>query len=85
MDYRQARDLAAKEQKPLAVIIGSGSTGWEKVVPMADRTATAMRAGFVCVYVDKTTPEGEKLAKAFEMNDAGVIISNVSPGSAPST
>ena len=77
MDYRNAKEMAARDHRPLAVVIGTGSTGWDAVVPMVDRTADAMRTGYVCVYVDKSTPAGRKLAGEFEMSDTvGVVISD---------
>src|SRR6185369_16011411 len=79
LDYRQARDVAAREQKPLAVVVGTGAAGWDKIVAgdLAPETASALRSGFVCVYVDKSTPDGEKLAKAFDLTKTtGLVISD---------
>jgi hypothetical protein len=76
-DYLQARELAVQNGKPLAVVIGSGTAGWGKIVPMNDTTAASMRSGFVCVYIDKTTVSGQKLADAFEMTESvGLVISD---------
>ena len=76
-DYRNAREQAARDHRPLAIVIGTGSSGWDAVVPMVDRTADDLRTNFVCVYVDKNTPAGQKLARDFEMTDTvGVVISD---------
>jgi hypothetical protein len=77
MSYRQAKDIAAQAQKPLVVVIGSGSAGWDDVVAMEDDTATAVRANFVCCYIDKNTERGAQLAREFEMVDTtGVVMSD---------
>ena len=76
--YYQASQLVEQEKKPLAVFLGTGQKGWEKVAgslsPEAEKVLTA---GYLCAYVDTTTPEGEKLAQAFEIkNGVGIVISD---------
>ena len=76
MDYRQAHDVAARDQKPLCVVIGNGSHGWDNVCDIADNSADTMRSAFVCCYVDKATPEGQKMAAEFALDGVGMIISD---------
>jgi len=76
-DYVQARDLAARTGKPMAVVIGDGSNGWKKVLPLNETTTSAINSGFVCVYIDKTTTTGKELANAFAMADTiGLVMSD---------
>jgi len=79
LDYRQAQELAARDQKPLAVVLGSGPASWEKLVAgeISDETSNVLRTNFVCVYVDTKTVEGKKLADDFEMSsNPGLVISD---------
>ncbi|MFL5329243.1 MAG: hypothetical protein ACJ8C4_10040 [Gemmataceae bacterium] len=77
MSYRQAKDIAAQAQKPLVVVIGTGSAGWGDVVSMEDQAASAVRANFVCCYIDRNTERGAQLAREFEMVETtGVVMSD---------
>src|SRR5262245_49472694 len=79
LDYRQARALATREQKPLAVFVGKGENAWRKVVqggPDAD-TRTLLLKSFVLVYVDQTTEYGQELAASLNMTGrTGLVISS---------
>lgn len=82
-DYRQARELATREHKPMAVVIGNGANGWDKVVvggAFGSETVSTLRTGFVCVYVDNSTPAGAKLAKDFGVTETGVVFSDRTAG-----
>jgi len=77
LDYRQAKALAAREHKPLAVVIGTGAANWDVVSTgsLGDNAADTLRTAYVCVYVDVATEAGQKLASEFEMKK-GLVISD---------
>src|SRR5687767_8087904 len=78
-DYKQARELGSREQKPLVVVIGSEGTPWAKLAKAteADPALSATLAEkFVCLYVDTATEPGQQLAKAFEIAGTGLVISD---------
>jgi len=78
-DYRQAKSLAAREHKPLAVVIGTGAANWDNVVSagsLGDTAINTIRSTYVCVYIDTATEAGKKLAKEFDFTGPGVIISD---------
>lgn len=79
-DYAQARQQAAAQKMPLAIVFGSGANGWTKVVraesPNADITKM-LSDRYVCLYVDMATPAGQKLAQSFEITgNVGMVISD---------
>jgi hypothetical protein len=76
--YATAQKMGTEHQKPVLVVIGSGANGWMNVIrdgaPSAE--VTQMMAKYVCVYIDAATPEGMKLAQAFEVTGSGLVISD---------
>lgn len=75
-DYARALKLAATEQKPMAVLIGTGDS-FAKLLSDASLTAETKKAigeKFVCVSVNIDTPAGKELAEQFQMN-SGLVIS----------
>lgn len=76
LDYRQAKAQAAKEQKPLAVVIGRGSAGWDGVLAgtLSDAAAQTLRNSYICVYVDAATESGKKLASEFSAASAPTLV-----------
>jgi hypothetical protein len=79
-DYGTASRQSAAAKKPLAVILGTGESGWEKLDREGRLTTEAkglLSDKYVCVYVNTETPSGQRLAKAFEMpNGRGIVISD---------
>src|SRR5215470_5211183 len=79
-DYDQARKEGQKASKPLAVFIGAGSGGYGQVSQEGKLSAEAGRllaAHYVCVYLNTDTPQGRRLAAAFNLKDkAGVVLSD---------
>jgi hypothetical protein len=79
-DYFAASKLSATAKKPLAVVLGSGDAGYDKLDrdgKLTDEAKGLLASKYVCVYVDTDTPEGKKLARAFEMpNGRGIVISD---------
>lgn len=79
-DYSLARTQCVSENKPLAVFIGSGKSGWNNVSKEGelDQDVRKLLAEqYICVYIDRTDTDGWRLAHAFEMtHGAGLIISS---------
>lgn len=77
--YQTARNAGRSAKKPLAVFVGSGSKGWEKVTEEGGLTRRArqlLSEQYVCVYADVATTEGKNLAKALDITSgSGLIIS----------
>ena len=77
-DYSAARSQAIAQKKPLAVVLGTGANGMDKVVVGLDKeTQKRLANDFVCVYVDTSSPNGKLLATAFEIvGGQGVVLSD---------
>jgi hypothetical protein len=79
-DYGTASRQSVAAKKPLAVVLGTGEAGWEKLDREGRLTTEAkglLADKYVCVYVNTETPSGQRLAKAFEMpNGRGIVISD---------
>jgi phosphoribosylformylglycinamidine (FGAM) synthase-like amidotransferase family enzyme len=78
-DYTAAQKKAVAQQKPLAVIFGQGTNGWQQLsggslLPEAGRT---LDDKYVYCYVDTATPEGQALAKQFALRSSvGLVVSD---------
>jgi hypothetical protein len=79
-DYDLARKLGRESQKPLAVFIASGKSGWHnlsKEGKLGKETSFVLAAEYVCVYLDTTQERAKRLATAFEVPDGkGLILSD---------
>jgi predicted transcriptional regulator len=76
-DYRQARALAIKEQKPMAVVIGQGESGWDKLFSDSDFATTVsaeQRNAYVWVYLDLSQDAGKKMAANFELTKGPALV-----------
>ena len=83
-DYRVAREIGAKHQKPLAVFVGGGEMNWKQVTregqPDAD-VSKVLSEQYVRVYVNAETPEGRQLAESFGLTGTrGLVISDRTGG-----
>jgi hypothetical protein len=77
-DYHSALWKGKTEKKPLAVFIGSGQKGYEKVCrggKWTRRMKRILARDYICVYVNTRKKDGQKWARAFGV-DKGVIISD---------
>jgi hypothetical protein len=77
-DYRLAREMGIRENKPLVVVIGSSKTDWANLAKPAEQDETinpTLRNSYVCLFVDTDTTEGQQLARSFEMTGPGLVIS----------
>jgi len=79
-DYAQAKVQGESQKKPLAVFLGSGERGWEKVARDGGVNAQAQQIltnRYVPLYIDTTTDAGSELAHAFAVHDGqGLVISD---------
>ena len=80
MDYGIAAERGTAQQKPLAVFIGTGETGWDEVSKdgsLGRGAKELLAAHYVCVYLDASKEEGKRLAKAFAVNEGmGLVLSD---------
>ncbi|MBY0525026.1 MAG: hypothetical protein K2R98_16595 [Gemmataceae bacterium] len=81
-DYSQARKQGQSEKKPLAVFVASGKDGWSKVArsgELSKEIEKTLASSYVCVYVDRSTEAGKKLAGALGVEGSlGLVISDAS-------
>jgi hypothetical protein len=79
-DYDAARQAVQTEKKPLAVFLGSGENGYDKVCrdgTLSKEAQEALQNSYVCLYLDMNTEAGKRLSEAFEITKpAGLVISN---------
>jgi hypothetical protein len=79
-DYGLACQQVAKEKKPLAVFIGSGAAGWEKLSregKIGKEAREALSSSYVCLYIDASSAEGKRLARSFDVPQGlGIVISD---------
>lgn len=78
--YTKAQEMGASQKKPLAIVIGSGSNGWSKVVreaTPATEVTQLLREQYICVYIDSATPAGKKFAADLGITQSsGIILSD---------
>lgn len=83
-DYAQARQQSKAAQKPIAVFIGSGAQGYDKLSrdgQLGKDIEQVLTANYVCLYLDMRAAASRQLAVAFEMpNGLGVVISDATGG-----
>ena len=83
-DYRLARQIGERTQKPIAVFIGSGSVSWRQLTHEGQFDADIQRRlndRFVRVYLDVSTPYGRKVADALGVSaNQGLVISDRTGG-----
>jgi hypothetical protein len=79
-DYGIASERGITQQKPLAVFIGTGQTGWDDVSKDGSLGRGAnelLAAHYVCVYLDASNEQGKQLAKAFAIAEGpGLVLSD---------
>ncbi len=82
-DYVAARKIGRQEEKPLAVFIGSGQRGWEKISherKLSPDVRKLLTDHYVCVFVDTSKAHGKRLASEFDMTH-GLVLSTRDGGS----
>lgn len=77
-DYATALKCSREQHKPLAIFIGCGEDGWQKVVrggKVGKEIEHMLSKEFVCVYLDAETPAGKKMAAALKVSDdMGLVL-----------
>src|SRR5262245_62068454 len=78
--YPDAQQRAAAQRKPIAVVFAPGPFAWSKVIrdpSPAPTVSKLLTDQYVCVFVDTHTPEGQNLARNFEIAaDRGIVLSD---------
>src|SRR5207244_7023921 len=78
--YGIAKKTAASVGKPLAVVFGAGSKGWQRLDRDGDLSNEAIEIlmdRYICVHIDTATDKGKSLANAFELpGGLGIVISD---------
>ena len=78
-NYTQAQKMAAQENKSMAVFLTPGQNGMNQLIPggVNQQAREILADNYVAVMVDTTTPEGQRLARAFQIrNGQGLILSD---------
>jgi hypothetical protein len=77
-DYAAARRQGESAGKPLAVFIGSGKSGWEKVCrdDVSGECKEMLASKYVPCYIDVSTDEGRRLAPLFKVSGPSLVISD---------
>jgi len=79
-DYEAAHRQGSRDRKPLAVVFGSGPSGWESLSKegrLSNEVHDLLLAHYVPVYIDTDKSEGRRLAGSFEMGQTtGLVISD---------
>mgnify|MGYP002784605777 CR=1 FL=1 len=78
--YPAAQQVAISQNKPLAVVFGPGANGWAKLLrteSSAPQVEKLLAEHYICVYVDTSTPEGQKIARNFDITSSvGLVLSD---------
>ena len=78
-DYAAAQQKAVAKQRPLAIVFGKGEDGWQQIGggSLSPETSRILADKYVTCYVDTATPEGQTLARRFELTTpVGLVISD---------
>jgi len=79
-DYSAAKKQAQTDKKPMAVFIGSGQDGYQKLSKdgkLGKVVEQILTNNYIPVYIDSTTPAGKKLAQDFELTSgSGLVLSD---------
>ena len=85
LDWKQDYATASREgknaRKPLAVFVGHGTDGWSSLSEtghFGPEVRSLLGKSYVCLYVNRDTPEGRTLAGELELpsDGPGLVISN---------
>lgn len=78
--YSRGQEQGIALKKPLIVVFGRGSPGWESIIRAEKPNAEVSKLlgeRFVRVFADTSTPAGKQLARDFEFTeDVGFVISD---------
>jgi len=78
--YGTARAMGRSQGKPIAIIVGNGSAGWNQLVEegsLSRRARTLLSQQYVPLYVNRETEEGKRLARSLDIHsEAGIVLSS---------
>jgi len=77
--YTQAQNMAAQIKRPVAVFLTQGANGIDKLIPggLTEQARDILTSDYIPVIVDTTTPEGQRLARQFQLRDGqGLVLSD---------
>jgi hypothetical protein len=81
-DYSLAVKEGQRDKRPLAVFVGSGAEGWDRLSKdggLDKEARELLRTHYVCVYLDSSKERDRRLADQLELSDGrGVVLSDVS-------
>jgi hypothetical protein len=75
-DYSSALEKCVSDKKPLAIVVGSGTGGWQSVSKDGELDKDVkqlLELSYVCVYIDIGTESGKKMATSLRV-DAGPAL-----------
>ena len=79
-DYGSAKQLGKEGSKPLAVFVGYGENGWNRVShegELGQEVKRLLAKNYICVYIDTNLQAGRQLAAEFEIHDrTGLVVSD---------
>jgi hypothetical protein len=81
--YQTARAAGREQDKPLAVFIGSGSMGWKNFIDegsLSEKAQKSLGNDYVCVYVDRDQPAGNRLAEQFGVSTGSGLVFSTRDG-----
>jgi len=77
--YTQAENMAAQIKTPVAVFLTQGENGIDKLIQggLNERAREVLASSYIPVLVDTSTPQGQRLAQAFEIRGGqGLVLSD---------
>jgi hypothetical protein len=79
-DYAAAKTHARKESKPLAICVGEGKGGWNKLSQngkLSEEALKVLASEYTCVFADSNEAVGKELAEALDLTEGlGLVISD---------
>src|SRR5262245_7725390 len=78
-NYSAARKHAEAVHNPLAVVVGFGENGWQKLTDEGTMPADVRNTlchNYICVYINSETEQGRKSALALGIKHSGIVISD---------
>jgi hypothetical protein len=78
LSYTLAREEGQRAGKPLAVVVGSGKLGFDKLSKEGQLSRDAQKmlaSNYVAVYLDLDNPQGRKVANELGMTQ-GIVLSD---------
>ncbi|MFM7148970.1 MAG: hypothetical protein ACKO23_03925 [Gemmataceae bacterium] len=77
--YGTARAMGRSQGKPIAIIVGNGSAGWNQLVEegsLSRRARNLLSQQFVPLYVNRDSEEGKRLVSSLDIHsETGIILS----------